>query len=375
MFFYIGPDCPVKSVNKVTDTLFLDQGWKVKNVNSTNYWYKGYSTDCVLSDSIDEILKGYKPRGKYAVVSDNGDLYHPTLRGFPLYTDKQKIKTNIPLDGMGYDAYSTDKIKKTASLTIGEASKQINEILKENILNFFKYNKISKLNVLFSAGIDTLTVWSIVDSLEFDYNLHIHTPKYKNTFGVKQEYESDLVDLCRRKFWGYKMTSCFLEENWYITGFYSERVQLREVTQGHTIANYLGKKLCEVPNSEDYLYLFLQRPRIKINNQPTYINEQDVLDYCNQSVYYDHQMWHIDNNYHFSPFNDIRITEIINQLSLDDIVINACTALIQKNIIKYNRPDFMSLLSDYKNEGDIWNNYKKNFDKIILRESINKFIT
>lgn len=375
MFFYIGNDCPIKSVDKVTDNIFLDKGWKTTNINKINYWYKGYSTDCVLDENIDKIIQGYKPNGKYSIISENGNIYHPVLRGFPVYTDKDKIKTNIPLDNLLDDYYDIHKIEKTSNISLDEASDKINHILTENITNFFKYNKIEKLNVLFSAGIDTLTVWSIVDNLGYDYNLHINTPRPNNKFGVKQTYQSDLIDLCRKKFWGYQMTSCYDTENWYITGFYSERMQLREVTQGHTIANYLGKTLHEIPHEKDYLYHFLQRPNTKINNEPTFNNERDVLDWCNRSVFYDHQMWHIDNNYHFSPFNDIRIAEIVNQMSLTDIVSNALNAIIQKNIIRYNRPDFMNLLADYKNEGNIWANYKKNFSKIVLRESIKKYIT
>lgn len=374
MFFFIGPDCPIKSVTKVADNLFLDQGWKTKNIKDINYWYKGYSTECVLDEAIEEIVDGYKPNGKYAVISQEGNLYYPVLRGFPVYTDS-KIRTNIPLPNLEPERYEGHKIYRKNKISLEKASQQINEVLKENIQNFFKYNKIEKLNVLFSAGIDTLTVWAIVDNLGYDYNLHIHTPKLKNHFGVKQEYQSDLIDLCREKFWGYALTSCFLKENWYITGFYSERIQLREVSQGHTIANYLGKNLHEVPNRKDYLYYFLQRPSTKINLEPTFDNERDVLDWCNGSVFYDHQMWHIDNNYHFSPFNDLRITEIVNQLSFDDIVSNSLNALIQKNIIEYNRPDFMCLLSNYKNEGNLWYNYKKNFPTIKLRENINKVIT
>ena len=130
-----------------------------------------------------------------------------------------------------------------------------------------------------------------------------------------------------------------------------------------------------MPKKTDYLYWFLQRPSCKINNEPYLTTEKQVIDWCNQSVFYDHQMWHIDNNYHFSPFNDLRITQVINKLSLDDIVANALTAIIQKNIIKYNRPDFLSILSDYKNHGDVWRNYNLNFHKIQLRNTINKYIT
>lgn len=376
MFFYLGKNCPVKSLSQVAGNVFLDQGWRTQTHNNIKFWFKGYSTDCVLEENLFQIFQGYRPNGKYAVITEHGKLFYAKLRPFPVYASKDKrIKSNIPLPNLIPEIYQTDKFLKKTSISLEEASQQINDILVENVKNFFKFNKIDKINVLFSAGIDTLTVWSIVDNLGYDYNLHINTPKPNNNFRVTQEYESDLIDLCRQNFWGYKMTSCFEIENWYITGFYSERMQLREVSQGHTIANYLGVELHQVPKRQDYLYAFLQRPTNKINNQPTLGTEQEVLDWCNDSVYYDHQMWHIDNNYHFSPFCDLRITDIINQLSFNDIISNSLNALIQKNIIQYNRPDFLCLLPKYKNEGDIWGNYKKNFKTIQLRETINKFIS
>jgi hypothetical protein len=297
------------------------------------------------------------------------------LRGFPLYKQDDNL-TNIPLDNFSYQGYETYEIPlSTKKISLEEASHKINEILKENILNFFHYNKISRLRVLFSAGIDTLTVWSLIENLNIEYDLYIHTPKSKDFFGTKQEYESDLVSLCKNKFWGYQMTSCFLEPNYYATGFYSERMQVREVSQGHIISNYKKQKLWELPNSKDYLYWFLQRPSNQINNEPTFETEEETLNSCNQSIFYDHQMWHIDNNFHISPFFDSRITEIINQLSLDDIIKNALDASIQKNIIKYNKSEFLQILSDYKNSQNIWTNYHKNFNKILLKSSINKFIT
>jgi hypothetical protein len=375
MFFYIGHNCPLNSLEQKSNNIFLDKGWNVYKGKLDTYWYKGYSTECSLEHSIDHIADGYKPNGKWAVISSKQELFYPVLRGFPLYR-KNNIITNIPLDDFEEQAYDTITISRPdVHITLQEASKKINDILRENIINFFRYNNLDILNVLFSAGIDTLTVWAIIENLGYSYNLHIHHPKNNDIFGVRQEYDSDLIDLVRKKFWGYKMTSCFSNKNYYITGFYSERIQIREVTQGHTIANYKNKILHELPNKEDYLYLFLQRPSNKINDQPTFTTEADVLAWCNKSIFYDHQMWHIDNNFHFSPFNDIRITEVMNQLSLDDIVHNAFTAIIQKNIIEMNKLEFLSLLPKYKNEGDIWENYRNNFENIRLNHCKHKYIT
>ena len=80
MFFYIGSTCPMQSMNKVADRLFLDNGWNFKD----NIWYKGYSVDCALADSLLDILDGYQPNGKWCVIHDEV-VYHPVLRGFPLY--------------------------------------------------------------------------------------------------------------------------------------------------------------------------------------------------------------------------------------------------------------------------------------------------
>lgn len=375
MFFYIGTNCPIKSIEQKTSNVFLDKGWENTLINNKNFWYKGYSTECVLGNSLDKIILGYKPAGKWVLISEEGNIYHPILRGFPLY-GLDNNKTNIPLSGYNEIKYPIKKITRNeSSITLDEASILINNILKENIINFFNFNKIDRLRVLFSAGIDTLTVWSIVENLNFDYDLYIHQRKPNNVFGVKEEYKSDLINLCREKFWGYKMTSCFVDPNYYITGFYSERIQLREVSQGHIIANYKNKKLCDIPKSTDYLYWFLQRPTSKLNNSPYVNSEEQVFELCNESVFYDNQMWHIDHNYHFSPFYDLRITEVVNRLSLEDIITNALNAVIQKNIIKMNRPDFLLILSDFKNSKNIWKNYNQNFKNINLRSCVNKFIS
>lgn len=376
MFFYIGNDRPIQSINKVSSNLFLDQGWDTISLNDIQYWFKGYSTDCVLKDNIQNIIDGYQPRGKWAVIDSKQNIYHPVLRGFPLYENQEGVKTNIPLPNFTNVIYPVVKINRTdQKISLEEAAASINNILKENVTNFLKYNKIDKLNVLFSAGIDTLTVWSVVDCLGIDYDLHIHIPKNNNRVGLVTEYNSDLVNLLRKTYWGYEITRCFNKLNYYLTGFYSERIQLREVSQGHAISNFKKVKLHELPNRKDYLYYFLQRPTNKINSEPTFNNESELIDYCNSSVFFDFQMWHIDNNFHFSPFYDLRITEVINQLSLDDIIKNALDATIQKDIIKLNRPKFLTILSDYKNEGPIFKNYNKNFKNIMLRDTINIHFT
>ena len=379
MFFYIGNNCPIKSLIQVSSNIFIDQGWLIKVYNGQIVYYKGYSTECILGESIEKILQGYKPAGKWAVITNQGSIYYPKIRSFPIYNNGTN-RTNIPLEGYDVEIYDIEKITRPdIKISLDSAAFKINDILTNNVHNFLKYNNVDTLRVLYSAGLDSLTVWSIVDNLGYPYDLYVHIPKgnstHKDIFGVKQEYESDLIPLLRKKFWGYKMTSCFKNKNWYTTGFYSERFQLREVSTGHAFANYYNKNLWDIPKKSDYLYHFLQRPECKKNTAPKFSNESDLLDWCNESVYYDYQMWHIDNNFHFSPFCDIRITEVINQLSLEDIITNALTACIQKKIIQLNNEAFLTLLGDYKNSGPMWHNFTKNFKNITLKSRINEYIT
>lgn len=379
MFFYLGRNCPLKSMIQVSEDIFLDKGWTSKSINNKIVHYKGYSTECKLSENIGEIIDGYRPAGKWSAITQDKQVLYPKLRSFPIYTDGT-IRTNIPFDNLTSEVYETEKIQRSHhKITLDEAAHKINYILTDNIHNFMKYNQVDRLRVLFSAGMDSLTVWSIVDNLSYHYDLYAHIPKgnisHADFFGVKQEYDSDLIPLLRQKFWGYKMTSCLNDKNWYTTGFYSERFQLREVSTGHAFANYYDKNLWEIPKETDYLYHFLQRSECKKNTAPRFVTESDLLDWCNESVYYDHQMWHIDNNLHFSPFFDIRITQVMNELSLEDIIHNALTAYIQKKIIEMNNSLMLSLVGDYKNAGPLWENFTKNFKNIQLKSRINEYIT
>ena len=64
MFFFIGDNLPLTSLEKVENRLYLDKGWS----NTDGIWYKGYSTDCKLADNLDNILQGYQPAGKWCVI-------------------------------------------------------------------------------------------------------------------------------------------------------------------------------------------------------------------------------------------------------------------------------------------------------------------
>jgi hypothetical protein len=367
MFFIIGKNINIQGLTQVSDNLQLDQGWS----NQGDIWYKGYSTECVLSDKLYDIIGGYKPSGKWCVIY-NDDVFHPVLRGFPLYAVNNCL-TNLCLEDTFQLSYQETPYYETPSLTLEQATDKIGDILYENTVNFLKYNNILEKNLLFSAGLDTMTAWAILDFVTKSYNLEVYLPKsYDNTFesiiGRTREYNNEFIEIVSKKYWGYNIYSFKKNINWYFTGYDAEMIQFRDGEAINALANYVGKTIDTVASENDYLYWFLKRPALQRYNETKLIfnDENDLKKYLWSTIFYDFQYWHLDNNYGFSPFYDIRIPQIMLGLSVKDLVSNAVDAKIQKEIVKKYKPEILPLLSTYKNEKDVWGNFRKNWDSLVL---------
>lgn len=370
MFFYIGDDCPIKSMNQVEPRLFLDDGWNQKS----GIWYKGYSTECVLEHSIYDIVNGYQPSGKYCVIC-NGEVYHPILRGFPIYFLNDQ-KTNLKLEGFSISGYETLLYQSSKNIiSLEQASIEIGDILLENTANFYKYNDLTDITVMFSCGLDTATVWAIQEAFSTKFNLSIHIPDYTrdnsthSLVGTKREYSTALTEKAGSDYWGYYHACFYKEHNWTNTGYYAEVYTYRDGEAINAIANYQGKRIDELATETDYLYWFLKRPNIVEKYKDSRLefkNEESLKQFLWSTIWYDYQMWHIDNNMMFCPFADIRIPKVMNRLSIADLTTSCVKGTIQRNIIQRFKPDLLPLLSDYKNEKDIWKNFRANFNESIV---------
>lgn len=367
MFFYIGDTCPIK-LNQVDTKLFLDDGWSYQH----GVWYKGYSTDCILKESLPDIIDGYQPAGKWCVIND-GEIYHPILRGFPVYASGSN-KTNLKLSDYEPVVYPSVLPKSGDVLSLDEVSTMIEDILIENTENFYSLNSPVNMTALFSAGLDTLTAWTIIDKITKNYTLSIHVPQAGETtllqwLGTEREYQSKLIDKVSADYWGYHHSCFYKKENWNITGYYAEVYTYRDGEAINAIANYHGKRIDKLANETDYLYWFLKRPNIVEKYKDSmleFADDEDLKKFLWSTIWYDHQMWHLDNNLMFSPFADIRIPELVNRMSVEDITHNCLTGQIQRNIVERFRPDLLSLLSDYKNEKTIWKNFRANFNESMI---------
>lgn len=372
MIFYIGDTFSPSGLTKVQDRLYLDNGWQ----NHNGAWYKGYSTECVLSEKIDDILEGYQPAGKWCVIF-NEKIYHPVLRGFPLYVRNDE-QTNLKLEGFEVVLYSrVDMPALTETLSVEEVSRQIGDILVENTKNFYKYNNPQKMTVYLSGGLDTLTSWVIQEQVNTDFELSIHLPTPQDTTvhlfcGTEREYHNDVIDILSAAYWGYGHPSYYENLNWTNSGFYAETYTYRDIMALSAFVKYLGKNcITELTNEKDYYYYYLQRPYLietakNMQAEMTFTDEASLREYLWSTIWYDHQMWHLDNNMFFCPFADIRIPEIAMKLSIEDMVRICVNGDIQRHIIERFKPGATVLLSDYKNEGKIWANFRANFNESMV---------
>lgn len=365
MFFYIGATCPIKALTEVQPGIFLDKGWKEKY----GIWYKGYSTDCRLEDSLLGIVDGYKPNGKWCAIYQ-GQVFHPILRGFPMVSDGTDC-TNIKLDGFEPCIYEHNQVVEISPLiTLDEASILIGDILLENTINFYRYNDITALTASCSVGLDTLTCWSILQHVPLiDFSVITHVQKITDRtaheiVGTVREYDSDLIKKTDVDYWGYAHATWRNELNWHVGGYYAETFQYRDGEAINALANYQGKLIDELADKDDYLYWFLKRPALERYKQTMlkFEDETDLKQFLFSTIFYDHQMWHLDNNIVFSPFFDIRIPQVMSRLSVEDLTANCVNGITQRNIINRFCPDLLPLLSDYKNEKDVWANFRKNID-------------
>jgi hypothetical protein len=373
MFFYIGNNCPLLSLNKVDNRLFLDKGWNQKD----NIWYKGYSVDCNLSNSLSDILDGYQPSGKWCVIHEE-KVYHPVLRGFPFY-ERNDEQTNLLLDEFVEVQYNRPSIINNSTLSLDDASVIIGDILLENVTNFYKYNNINTMNVLYTAGLDTLTTWAVIDSYTKDYTLNAYITKpdddtIPKKLGRIRDYENDLTDFVSTKHWGYSISSVFTNVNWYATGYYAEVYHYRDAEAINALANYHGKHIHKLAKDTDYLYWFLKRPSVVEKYKDSMINfidEDELRRFLYSTIFTDYQYWHLDNNMTFSPFADIRIPQTIHRMSIEDITLNCVNGITQRKIVERFNPQLLPLLADYKNEKSVWRNFKNNFKNVRLDSKVN----
>ena len=342
MFFYIGSNCNL--LNRVSDNLFLDDGWSVIG----NTYFKGYSTECILKDRLNDIINGYQPNGIYCLIKDN-KVYHSKRKSFPIYSDESYI-TNI--QGNSFYPSNIETYTNKTYYTFNQAVYNIKNILIENITGFLKHNDV-QLNLKVTGGIDSVTLLALLEFLNIPYNLHVTDRDISATtlhewLRIDSEYQSNLIEVVRKRYWGYNIYDFKKNVNWLITGFMGDEALLRGPHQIVMLINFKGKILKDLLQENHYHYYYFQRSK---NGFYTELMQEETnpKNKIFQTFINDYQFWHLDNNYGFCPYDDVRILGTVLEMDDDDILLNGLDATIQKQIIQETNPYAFTLLDSYKN--------------------------
>ena len=359
MFFYIGKHCEL--LERADVGLFLDKGW----THQDSVWYKGYSTECKLSENTNAIIDGYQPRGIWALIHYDGTKYninHSDLRGFPLYANGDEC-TNIPnLNGFEFVYNNIDWSTDYTELSLTEVVDEVTSIFLENVSGFVKYNNDIKLTVLGTGGLDSALAWAALHSIA-EYDL------VRITNETNKEYSSLLVEHMNKNHWAYNVINLNASTNWNLTGFAAEVMTIRGYDMFNCICRTLGTTVYDTITIDDYMYFFLQRKNIRdsLDSKKRISSNlrKDLLSHLDRDYY----IWHLDNTFHFSPFYDKRIPELCVRLSIPDMIENCKNGTVERRMIEKINIDFLSLVSRYKNHGNVMENFDKNVSKIQQQSS------
>jgi hypothetical protein len=364
MFFYIGKECEL--LQQADGCLFVDAGW----INCDNCWLKGYSTECDISKNIQAIIDGYQPRGIWALIHKSEGQYvvkHSELRGFPLFRNKDNDTTNIPnLNGFELVYCNVGWSIDHSELSLEEVVNRVTEILVENVEGVMKYNSVDTMTVLATGGLDSTVAWATIESVA-SYELVRCSPSDST-----REYSSPLIQYMNTNHWSYGIINLYDKINWNLTGFAAEAMTIRRPDMFNTICRFNGTTVDSSVTSNDYMYYFMQRPswkKIFEEQTQVYTNLREKLL---SQIDVDYYMWHIDYNFHVSPFYDKRIAETCVRLRMEDLIENCKNGIVEKLVLQKIRPDFLSLISRYKNYGRVMKNFDENFATLQLKGFDNK---
>lgn len=357
MFFYLGQHCDL--LNKQSDNLYTDLGWKTISINDSLVTYKGYCLDYNIDTYISRILNGDKPQGIYCVIVD-GKLLHSEIRPFPLY-QQGEILTNLKLDGFS-EIYSNKYELPNTIKSLSQVESDIIEILSDSLTKM-------ELNIWCTGGIDSVMLIALAEYAKLPYTVHVSKPKsftnIKDFEGTVEEYESELLEFCRKKYWAYEFLSNF-KNKVLTTGFYGDEYFCRSIWQIHLLANAFNKTGIEVVQQTDYVFEHINKFKYR------------YLSIIDKSVSIDNaklktlqtlgcsQIWHLDNTTTFCPLMDKRIAESVWSLDLSTLLETAPNAVIQRNIIRKTKPDVLLLVDSYKNTVDGRKNFFDNIEKVKL---------
>jgi hypothetical protein len=369
MFFYLTVDNSkvellpeAYSVN--SSTLFLDSGWNMKEDTNTITWRKGYSLECTMED----IHPHAQCRGHYCIieftkVGGEWNIYHDTLRGFPIYYNKHNITNLVPFD---QTVSINDAISVTThvalkpghkvtfdytpqSLSIDDAADLVSDELASNILDYIKYNN-RKLCLDMSGGYDSTTLRAIVESRNIPCTIRDVVIR---GLPIEQTKEP-LLKYLRQTHWGYKQLRMEIRKppagNALVTGYMGDEFLMRNPAYVSYVLNLHGMSLYDyITKSVETTYMTDFIKTYYMEKIATPKPDGYTLDDVINALATDYQMWHYNEQIMLLPYKSKKIMEYGFSLDIDSIISQVMSATIQKTIIERSNPALLDTIYKHKN--------------------------
>ena len=344
-------------------TLFLDDGWSVNETVIDITWRKGYSLDCKL-----ENVYPLDPcRGHYCVIQHNKEIntweiYHDTLRGFPIYYDKHNITNLMRVDKelkvnqIVSIISSNINVSKTKnkiqffyspnSLTSEAVAELIRTELTNNILDYLKYNN-NNLFIHATGGYDCTVLRAILENENIPCVV-------KENWRKRQYGHPPFFQHLKETYWGYEQLHTIPDGYAHITGYMGDEYIMRNPgyvayvlhCYGVSLADYLISYKAEFGKSYMTAYIDDRQYMEKINKtKPDDLKLDDVF----KVLLLDYQMWHYNNQITFMPYKSIKIIEYGFSLDIPGILEQITEVGVQKKIIESINPKMLDFITPYKN--------------------------
>lgn len=335
--------------------LMTDEGWTAHQHN----YIKGYA---------DQSFESEEARGNFLLIQDHaGDgvnIKWGAQRSCPIfYSQASTIISNIPDQGLEVLDYNQSlhiNAKGTIEISStpytmpklhhdrGQLEAEICSFIQAKFAELDQVRADQKLYVFISGGLDTMTLLS--------YLLHQRLP-FEPCFEEQSRPSAFLLGhpAIQQNFWGYRQIHHWDHPSLLVSGACGDSVFLREPVLATLALMSKGVDLAsEIQNTggDFYAKKFLTRPsnwQAIVETQKRYAQHHDLMAELRVRFLFDYQHWHLGQTMTFTPFNDIRLFDLILEQEASVILNQVLHGDIQRCVIQSLMPECLKFLSDEKN--------------------------
>lgn len=349
-----------------------DTGWQQ---HSDRCVYKGYADSAPLTQVLDRICQQNKPEllGNFCVIVYDPDteqlrLQTDRYRSFPIYINDREVTNLVPgsrtawtdsLISIDHDFTVTESKFdvigniNTEPLTVEQVLDQVHHKLLTKTQQFVQHNSLP-IKTFLSGGIDSLLVYSYLQNFCTDYELvRCNITEYDRFWLMNS---GDIS-----KHWAYTQIHHWLNPCVLTSGAPGDEFMLRSPTTADMFLKYRGIQIVDLLEQRTWLHTqYFDQPKHRelFNRQTvdTTMTLEQMHRYLCNIVVNDWQHWHLGNTLTWTPLRDLEIFKLFLRLPVQHAVQQIMNSSISLELIKRNRAELTTLISDQKNTGNVMRN-------------------